>query len=60
MFVNYLKKLNIFFYFVQIVALLLLLNPGSRIRDPRSLMGKNQDPGSGINILDPQHLFICS
>jgi hypothetical protein len=21
-------------------------------------MGKNQDPGSGINIPDPQHLFI--
>ncbi len=25
------------------------------IRDPRSGMGKNQDPGSGINIPDPQH-----
>ncbi len=28
---------------------------GSGIRDPRSGMGKNQDPGSGINIPDPQH-----
>jgi hypothetical protein len=27
------------------------------IRDPRSGMGKNQDPGSGINIPDPQHCF---
>jgi hypothetical protein len=25
------------------------------IRDPRSGMGKNQDPGSGINISDTQH-----
>ncbi len=31
---------------------------GSEIRDPPdpgSGMGKNQDPGSGINIPDPQH-----
>ncbi len=28
---------------------------GSGIRDPESGMGKNQDPGSGINIPDPQH-----
>jgi hypothetical protein len=28
---------------------------GSGIRDPGSRMGKNQDPGSGINIPDPQH-----
>jgi hypothetical protein len=28
---------------------------GSGIRDPGSGMGKNQDPGSGINIPDPQH-----
>ena len=27
------------------------------IRDPGSGMGKNQDPGSGINIPDPQHWF---
>jgi hypothetical protein len=25
------------------------------VADPGSGMGKNQDPGSGINILDPQH-----
>jgi hypothetical protein len=25
------------------------------IRDPGSGMGKNPDPGSGINIPDPQH-----
>jgi hypothetical protein len=50
-------------------SLLLLLDPGSKILDPRSWirdpgseildpgsgMGKNQDPGAGINILDPQH-----
>jgi hypothetical protein len=28
---------------------------GCGIRDPGSGMGKNQDPGSGINIPDPQH-----
>jgi hypothetical protein len=30
---------------------------GSGIRDPRSGIrdGKNPDPGSGINIPDPQH-----
>jgi hypothetical protein len=28
-------------------------DPGSG--DPGSGMGKNQDPGSGINIPDPQH-----
>jgi hypothetical protein len=31
---------------------------GSGIRDPGSGMGKNQDPGSGINIPDPQHWFL--
>jgi hypothetical protein len=35
--------------------LLLFLDPGSDIRDPGSGIGKNQDPGSGINIPDPQH-----
>jgi hypothetical protein len=30
-------------------------DPGSEIRDPGSGMGKNPDPGSGINIPDPQH-----
>jgi len=28
---------------------------GSGIRDPGSGVGKNPDPGSGINIPDPQH-----
>ncbi len=28
---------------------------GSEIGDPGFGMGKNQDPGSGIDILDPQH-----
>jgi hypothetical protein len=30
---------------------------GSGIRDQGSGMGKNQDPGSGINVPDPQHCF---
>ncbi len=43
----------------QIFSLLLLfLDPGSEIRDPGSVMGKNQDPGSGINIPDPQHYLL--
>jgi hypothetical protein len=33
-------------------------DPGSEIRDPGSWMDKNQDPGSGINISDPQHWLI--
>ncbi len=36
----------------------LFLDPGSEIRDPGSGMGKNQDPGSGINIPDPQHCLL--
>ncbi len=35
--------------------LLLFLDPGSEIQDPGIGMGKNQDPGSGIKIPDPQH-----
>jgi hypothetical protein len=35
--------------------LLLFLDPGTEIRDPESGVGKNQDPGSGINIPDPPH-----
>jgi hypothetical protein len=31
---------------------------GSGIPDPGSRMGKNQDPGSGINIPDPPHCII--
>ena len=38
--------------------LLLFLDPRFGIQDPGSGMGKNQDPGSGINIPDPQHWFI--
>jgi hypothetical protein len=34
------------------------LDPGSEIRDPGSGMGKNQDPGSGINIPDPPHWYF--
>ncbi len=30
-------------------------DPRSGIPDPGSGMGQNQDPGSGINIPDPQH-----
>jgi hypothetical protein len=41
--------------FFHLSLLLLFLDPGSGIRDPGSGMGKNQDPGSGINIPDPQH-----
>jgi hypothetical protein len=33
----------------------LLLDPGSEIRDPGTGRDKNQDPGSRINIPDPQH-----
>jgi hypothetical protein len=44
--------------------LLLFLDPGSEIQDlgsnPGSRMSKNLDPGSGINIPDPQHcLQVC-
>ncbi len=31
---------------------------GSRIRDPGTGMDKNQDPGSGMNIPDPQHQLL--
>ncbi len=36
--------------FFSPLSLLLFLDPGSG-------MGKNQDPGSGINIPDPQHCW---
>ena len=66
-------KNKIIFNFVKFVAtkkglttnffhpslLLLFLDPGSEIRDPGSGMGKNQDPGSGINIPDSQHWFLA-
>ncbi len=37
-------------------------DPRSEIRDPGSGMGKNQDPGSGINIPDPPHWLklVCN
>jgi hypothetical protein len=41
--------------FFPLPLLVLLLDTGSVIRDPESGRDKNQDPGSGINILDPQH-----
>jgi hypothetical protein len=44
--------------FFHLSLLLLFLDPRSEIRDPGSGMGKNQDPGSGINIPDPQHWFL--
>jgi hypothetical protein len=43
---------NFFFSPLSFVAVF-----GSGIRDPASGMGKNQDPGSGINIPDPQQCF---
>ncbi len=42
------KRYNIFFFTP-------LFSCCFGIRDPRSGMVKNQDPGSGINIPDPQH-----
>jgi hypothetical protein len=33
---------------------------GSEIRDPGSGMGKNQDPGSGIDIPDPPHWDVAA
>ncbi len=70
------SKNKIIYNFVKFVAikkgfhpslLLLFFDPGSEIRDPRSgirdpgsEMGKNQDPGSEINIPDPQHCkHVC-
>ncbi len=43
---GYIKSYGNKFFFTSL--LLLFLDPGSG-------MGKNQDPGSGINIPDPQH-----
>ncbi len=40
-------------HFFPTTFLVLLLDLGSEIRD----LGKSQDPGSGINIPDPQHCF---
>ena len=35
-------------------------DPGSEIQDPGSGMGKNQDPGSGINIPDRPHWILTT
>ncbi len=59
-------KNKIIYNFVKIVAIKKCMTPiflplsfvavfGSGIRDLGSRMSKNQDPGSGINIPDPQH-----
>jgi hypothetical protein len=65
-FLQHLKK-KVIFNFVKFVAtkkgltkiffspLSFVVVFGSGIRDPGSGMDKNQDPGSGINIPDPQH-----
>ncbi len=46
---GYKKKVLQLIFFHPFLLLLFL--------DPRSGMGKNQDPGPGINIPDPQHWF---
>jgi hypothetical protein len=47
-------------FFFTPLFLLLFLDQGSEIQDPGSGLGKNQDPGSGINIPDPLHCFIVN
>ncbi len=49
-----------FFFTPHFSTCFWIRDPGSEIRDPGSGMGKNQDPGSGINIPDPQHWWVCS
>jgi hypothetical protein len=63
-------KTKIMFNFVKFVAKLKAITKknfsplsfvavlGSGTRDPGSWVGKNQDPGSGINIPDPPHWFV--
>jgi hypothetical protein len=43
--------------FFSSLSFVAVFGSGIRDRDPGSGMGKNQDPGSGINIPDPQHWF---
>ncbi len=45
-----------FFFTPLFCSCFWIRDPGSEIRDLGSGMDKNQDPGSGINIPDPQHL----
>ncbi len=54
-FVKFVAPLKIMTNFFFTPLLCLFLDPGSVIQDLGSGMGKNQDPGSGINIPDPQH-----
>jgi hypothetical protein len=42
--------------FFSPLSFVAVLDPGTGIRD--SEIGKNQDPGSGINIPDPQHCLL--
>ncbi len=46
---------NFFFLTPLFCCCFWIRDPRSGIRDPGSRMGKNLDPGSGINIPDPQH-----
>ncbi len=46
---------NIFFFTNDLHCCFWIRDPRSGIRDPGSGMGKNQDPGSRINISDPPH-----
>ncbi len=58
---NFVKSLatkryeNYFFFTSLFCCCFWIRDPRSGIRDLGSGMGKNQDPGSGINIPDPQH-----
>jgi hypothetical protein len=46
--------------FFSPMSFIAVFGSGSGIRDRGSEMGKNQDPGSGINIPDPPHwLHLC-
>jgi hypothetical protein len=53
------KKKGLTTSFFHPSLLLLFLDPGSEIRDPE-WVSKNQDPGSGTNIPDPQHCFLLT
>ncbi len=58
---GYIKNYDNNFFFTPLFCCCFWIRDlGSEIRDPGSGMGKNQDPGSGINIPDPQHCEILS